>query len=183
MEKTNNVYKSTYFYPFFTGTNNLSPPYLVGTTLHCLSIWYLDSTTDNAILADVISNQVFAITIETVISIAIILVTGISSQTLFKIINVPWFFWCLHLCYILFCYPISPFFIVAQVFFILWGTKTNKETPGKHLHKNRFGLLYSKQYRKTKKEKEMTMKLKYSKTPLISPMSKYVTAWFHERKS
>lgn len=121
---------------FYRNPNNFISTMLVGNNIALVvyGIW-MAQLIEQYILIDIISNQAMLVTIETLISTAIILVTGeFLPKTLFKIspnstlsiFAVPTF-----ICYLI-LYPISRFAsFLSTCFLYFTGTKINKETKEK----------------------------------------------------
>lgn len=121
---------------FYRNPNNFISTMLVGNNIALVvyGIW-MAQLIEQYILIDIISNQAMLVTIETLISTAIILVTGeflpkalfkISPNSTLRIFAVPTF-----ICYLI-LYPISRFAsFLSTCFLYFTGTKINKETKEK----------------------------------------------------
>lgn len=121
---------------FYRNPNNFISTMLVGNNIALVvyGIW-MAQLIEQYILIDIISNQAMLVTIETLISTAIILVTGeflpktlfkISPNSTLRIFTVPTF-----ICYLI-LYPISRFAsFLSTCFLYFTGTKINKETKEK----------------------------------------------------
>lgn len=121
---------------FYRNPNNFISTMLVGNNIALVvyGIW-MAQLIEQYILIDIISNQAMLVTIETLISTAIILVTGeflpktlfkISPNSILRIFAVPTF-----ICYLI-LYPISRFAsFLSTCFLYFTGTKINKETKEK----------------------------------------------------
>lgn len=121
---------------FYRNPNNFISTMLVGNNIALVvyGIW-MAQLIEQYILINIISNQAMLVTIETLISTAIILVTGeflpktlckISPNSTLRIFAVPTF-----ICYLI-LYPISRFAsFLSTCFLYFTGTKINKETKEK----------------------------------------------------
>lgn len=121
---------------FYRNPNNFISTMLVGNNIALVvyGIW-MAQLIEQYILINIISNQAMLVTIETLISTAIILVTGeflpktlfkISPNSTLRIFVVPTF-----ICYLI-LYPISRFAsFLSTCFLYFTGTKINKETKEK----------------------------------------------------
>ena len=122
---------------FYRNPNNFISTMLVGNNIALVvyGIW-MAQLIEQYILINIISNQAMLVTIETLISTAIILVTGeFLPKTLFKIsLTVPCvYLQCQHLSVILFCIlsaVLHPSFLLVS--FILLGQKSIRK-PRKKL--------------------------------------------------
>lgn len=135
MEKDNGI-RARILSIFYRNPNNFISTMLVGNNIALVvyGIW-MAQLIEEYILIDIISNQIVLVTIETLISTAIILVTGeFLPKTLFKIspnstlsaFAIPAF-----ICYLI-LYPISRLASSLSAFILyLTGTKINKETKEK----------------------------------------------------
>lgn len=135
MEKDNGM-RARILSVFYRNPNNFISTMLVGNNIALVvyGIW-MAQLIEEYILVNIISNQFLLVTIETLISTAIILVTGeFLPKTLFKIspnstlsaFAIPAF-----ICYLI-LYPISRLASSLSAFILyLTGTKINKETKEK----------------------------------------------------
>ncbi|MEJ8739683.1 hemolysin family protein [Phocaeicola sp. HCN-6420] len=135
MEKDNGI-QARILSIFYRNPNNFISTMLVGNNIALVvyGIW-MAQLIEEYILIGIINNQVALVTIETLISTAIILVTGeFLPKTLFKIspnstlraFAIPTF-----ICYLI-LYPISRFASsLSTCILYLTGTKINKETQDK----------------------------------------------------
>lgn len=121
---------------FYRNPNNFISTMLVGNNIALVvyGIWMAELI-EQYVLINIISNQAMLVTIETLISTAIILVTGeflpktlfkISPNSTLRVFAVPTF-----ICYLI-LYPISRFAsFLSTCFLYFTGTKINKETKEK----------------------------------------------------